>query len=333
MLYSPNIAYGVEILEIAGKPENEADRLEAVHSLDMMDTPPEESFDRFTRFARLLFNVPITYVSLVGDETIWFKSRQGFDTGQSPRDSFFCSHTILADDVMVIQDTISDQRSVDLPIVVNPPYVRFYAGIKLNVGDGCSVGTLSIADTRPRYPSDEEMQLLKDLARMLELEFHTQRITTTDRLTGLSNRRGFQSIALHALAMCRRMNRGASLMHIDLDNFKHVYDKYGHAEGDKVLCDISQLLLTAFRNSDVIARIGGDEFCVLLTDTNAEEIEKPLKNVTDALHEENMNLPYDISFSIGIVSFDPDRHKVIEDLMKDVDEKMALHKEEKKTAS
>ncbi len=122
-------------------------------------------------------------------------------------------------------------------------------------------------------------------------------------------------------------------MHIDLDNFKHVNDKYGHAEGDKVLCDISQLLLTAFRNSDVIARIGGDEFCVLLTDTNAEDIEKPLKNVTDALHEENMNLPYDISFSIGIVSFDPDRHKVIEDLMKDVDEKMALHKEEKKTAS
>lgn len=108
----------------------------------------------------------------------------------------------------------------------------------------------------------------------------------------------------------------------DVDN-----DNYGHAEGDKVLRDIGRMMLYEFRNSDLVARLGGDEFCVLLTGTNAENVDKPLDNLAAAIHEENVNLPYEIGYIVGSVSFDPERHLQIDDLLMEVD--AAMYREKK----
>ena len=313
-------------MEVAAKPDNEAERLEATLSLGLLDTPPEERFDRYTRFAQRLLEVPIAYVSFIGDDIQWFKSVQGLEIEQVPREQSFCSHTILTEEMMIVEDTIEDSRFRNNPFVVNPPYVRFYAGVKLNIREGICVGTFCVADIKPRYPSEEDMQLLKDLAHLLELEFHTQSIATTDELTGLSNRHGFRLIANHSIALCRRMDKAATLIVFDLDGFRYINGKYGHAEGDKVLRDIGQILLTEFRDSDVIGRIGGDEFCVLLTGTSTDNIEIPLKNLERALHEENINLPYNISYTFGTVPLDPKRHQNIDDVLRDADTVMYQQK-------
>ena len=313
-------------MEVAAKPDNEAERLEATLSLGLLDTPPEERFDRYTRFAQRLLEVPIAYVSFIGDDIQWFKSVQGLEIEQVPREQSFCSHTILTEEMMIVEDTIEDSRFRNNPFVVNPPYVRFYAGVKLNIREGICVGTFCVADIKPRYPSEEDMQLLKDLAHLLELEFHTQSIATTDELTGLSNRHGFRLIANHSIALCRRMDKAATLIVFDLDGFRYINGKYGHAEGDKVLRDIGQILLAEFRDSDVIGRIGGDEFCVLLTGTSTDNIEKPLQNLERALHEENINLPYNISYTFGTVPLDPKRHQNIDDVLRDADTVMYQQK-------
>lgn len=273
-------------------------------------------------------------MSLIGEDVQWFKSIQGMEVEQTPRELSFCSHTIIADDVLVVEDLTQDARFRDNPIVVNAPYVRFYAGVKLRAREEFSVGSLCIADTKVRSLTGDDLNILKDLAQMIEQEFHTQSMATTGELTGLSNRRGFRSIAQHSLALCRRLNKTASLMFFDLDGFKAVNDDYGHAEGDKVLRDIGRLMLNEFRNSDVVARIGGgDEFCVLLTGTNAENADKPLVNLSAALHEENMNLPYDVGYSVGTVSFDPERHQQVDDLLMEADASMYREKKQRKEES
>ncbi len=315
MMYAP-------VMEIAPKPENEENRLEAVRSLGLMDTPPEERFDRFTRFARMLFNVPIAYVSLIGDEIQWFKSVQGMDISQTPRELSFCSHTILTDRRMVVEDTVQDSRFNDHPIVVNPPHIRFYAGVRLNLPNGICVGTFCLADVKPKYPTDEEIKLLSDLGQMLEQEFQSRSQLTTDELTGLSNRKGFLLIARHAIAVCERNESPATLMYFSLNNLKALIKDFGKAEGEKVLRDVGQLLISEFRDSDVVSRIGDGRFCVLLTNTNTVNIEKPLENLANALHEENVNLPYTVEYSVGAMPFDSEKHRDVDDILKAADSAM-----------
>lgn len=91
-------------VKIAAKPENEEKRLEILQALGLLNSPQEERFDRFTRFAQRLFDVPIAYVSLIGEDIQWFKSIQGIDIEQTPRELSFCSHTIIADDILVVED-------------------------------------------------------------------------------------------------------------------------------------------------------------------------------------------------------------------------------------
>lgn len=118
-------------MQIAPKPVDEAARLETLHSLSILDTPPEERFDRLTRLARRLFDVPIALVSLVDENRQWFKSHPGLDATQTSRDISFCAHALLADETMVIQDARNDDRFHDNPLVTGQPGIRFYAGRRL----------------------------------------------------------------------------------------------------------------------------------------------------------------------------------------------------------
>lgn len=316
-------------MDVAGKPENEAERLEVLRSLGLLETPPEERFDRFTRFAQRLYDVPISFIGLIGEDMQWFKSIQGLELEHMPRDVTFCSHTLLQEKRMIVEDAAQDERFHNNPLVRNEPYIRFYAGVQLFMKDQ-PIGTLCLVDTKPRSLADEDLAILEDLGGMVEQEFLAQAMATTDDLTGLSNRRGFRSIAQHALALCRRMDKPATMMFFDLDGFKEINDNFGHAEGDKVLRDIGQMMLNEFRNSDVVARLGGDEFCVLLTGTAAESIDKPLKNLMDAIHEENLNLPYTIGYSVGTVAFEADKHASIDDLLMEADAAMYREKKARK---
>ncbi|MCD2518459.1 GAF domain-containing sensor histidine kinase [Massilia sp. G4R7] len=152
-------------------PPDEARRLEVLRDLGLLDTAPDERFDRITRLAAALFGVPMAFVTLVDSERNWFKSRVGLDLDAIPRSFAFCARAILERDVLVIEDAGSDPRYADNPYVTGAPHVRFYAGHPLATPDGSCLGTLCVLDTAPRGFGARERRLLADLAAVLDGEF------------------------------------------------------------------------------------------------------------------------------------------------------------------
>lgn len=313
-------------------PENESRRLGNLRSLKILDTSGEERFDRLTRLAKRLLGVPIALVSLVDADRQWFKSRQGLEASETPRDISFCGHAILGEDILVIEDATHDERFHDNPLVTGDPNIRFYAGFPLTVADGSKIGTLCVIDSQPRVMTDEDLDLLKDLGNMVEEELAAVQLATMDELTLLSNRRGFLALSEHALSVCKRLEKPASLFFIDMDEFKAINDQYGHAEGDHALTSFSDLLKSTCRDSDIVARLGGDEFVVFLTDAGKAESGVHLKRLREVINEYNQREKiheYDIRYSVGVVVYDPARHTTIEDMLQDADRLMYEQKDNK----
>ncbi|MBW8900660.1 MAG: diguanylate cyclase [Massilia sp.] len=147
-------------------------RVQALHALGMLDTPQEDRFDRFTRLAAAAFRVPIALVTLVDRERQWFKSQVGVAHREMPRALAFCSHAIALDDMLVVHDTLHDERFAAHPHVMDAPHVRFYAGQPLHSVDGLPLGTLCIIDTVPHDFGAAERRMLGDLARLVQDELH-----------------------------------------------------------------------------------------------------------------------------------------------------------------
>ena len=145
-------------------PADEDRRLATLRGLGILDTGPEERFDRITRIASALFNVPIALVSLVDDHRQWFKSCYGLDTKETSRDAAFCAHVVYDREPLIVPDTFLDARFADNPLVTSEPRIRFYAGCPLILDDGACIGTLCVFDTRPRLLQGTELARLHDLA-------------------------------------------------------------------------------------------------------------------------------------------------------------------------
>jgi len=162
-------------------PGNESERLGALQNTGLLDSLPEERFDRITRLAKAMFKVPISLVSLVDEDRQWFKSRQGLPATETPRDHAFCAHAILQDDIFVIPDALQDERFADNPLVEGSPNVRFYAGCPIKVASSedanrkMPIGTLCVIDSKPRDLSEEERRALKDFGAMVEQEISNDR--------------------------------------------------------------------------------------------------------------------------------------------------------------
>lgn len=150
--------------QCAPLPPDEPDRLAALHALGLLDTEPEERFDRWTREACATLSVPMAVVSLVDAERQWFKSRQGVADRESSRDESLCAHAILGDDVFQVPDLLADDRFADNPATAPPNSIRFYAGVPLVLRDGSRVGTLCVADRVPRVLDAAELAHLRALA-------------------------------------------------------------------------------------------------------------------------------------------------------------------------
>lgn len=144
-------------------PHNEQQRLQALRELLILDTPPEERFDRISAFAAKEFDVPIALVSLVDRDRQWFKSTFGMDVCETPRDISFCGHALNNSETLVVPDALKDKRFVDNPLVIGAPYVRFYAGALLRLPYGQVVGTFCIMDQRPRVFDKLDLAILGGL--------------------------------------------------------------------------------------------------------------------------------------------------------------------------
>jgi diguanylate cyclase (GGDEF)-like protein len=311
-------------------PPDEVGRVATLRSLRVLDTEPEERFDRLTRIAMRMFSVPIAQISLIDSDRQWIKSSAGCAAAETPRSHSFCAHAILGSGVMLVPDARADERFSENPLVLGEPNIRFYAGYPLRIGQH-HVGTLCLIDRHLHPFNAEDEQLLRDLARTAEEELLSAHLAATDHLTGLTNRRGLENFAPNALALCRRLQKPATFVYLDLDRFKQVNDRYGHAEGDRALTTFAQGLRTVFRESDIIARIGGDEFIVLLVDAVLASAAVALGRLRAHLAEVSRGAPrgYEIQFSVGLVEFDPNRHASIDDLLKEADVAMYQDKNQR----
>jgi len=310
-------------------PLDETLRLRSLHSLRIMDSAPEERFDRVTRMAKRLFDVEICLVSLVDSDRQWFKSKQGLEPCETSREISFCGHAILEDTAFVIEDTQSDERFADNPLVTDNPNIRFYAGYPVHGSDGRRIGTLCLIDQLPRQFSAKDIQMLKDFAALIDDELASSAQLVVDDLTQIANRRGFQQVAEHLLPLCARNNLEVEMLFFDLNGFKALNDKLGHQAGDEALIAFAKILLKGFRNSDVVARLGGDEFAVMMAGQRAFA-DRSLARMRSLAKEQTSNFSKYLDWSVGRVKYNPDTHANIDDLLSDADSRMYADKARRK---
>lgn len=299
----------------------ESMRVEALRALNVLDTPEERRFDRLTRLTQRLLGTPIALVSLVDADRLWFKSHIGLDIREVPRANSFSSIAIQADKALVVADAHMDPRFKDSVLVSEVPGVRFYAGVPLHAPGGSMVGTLCAIDVVPRELTDNQLELLQELARLVEKELWDHKAAISDSLTGVLNRFGFESRASDTLALSSRLANHIALLFLDLDDLDGINGQFGRPEGDRALQALGAMLMETFRESDLIARMDGDEFVVLMLDAGPDDASHARERLDQALAAHNTANPngYNLSVSVGIAAVRGDEDKDLQALLAEAD--------------
>ena len=299
-------------------PADEALRLASVRSLDLFDTDAERRFDEIVELAASVCGVTMAGIALVEEERQWFKSIRGLELSETPRETSICGHTIFERDLLEVSDASRDERFHDNPLVVEDPQIRFYAGVPLLV-DTYAVGTLCVFDTEPRSLNPDQRRALEILAHQAAIQMTVARTirSATDPLTGLATR----GVA-HEWLTSQARDATRVAMFLDLDHFKLANDAHGHAAGDQILAIVGGRLLSGVRENDIVARMGGDEFVVLMTNIDVSlvtELKDRLRHLIESpIHVGQAMVQ--LGVSIGIAAAEPGTHTT--DLIARADEAM-----------
>ncbi len=250
----------------------EAARQATLDQLQLTSAEFEECFDRLTRMIRYVLGVSTATFTVVDCDRQYFKSVQGLDVRQTPRDTAFCAHAILADEILVVPDATKDPRFSDNPLVTGAPHIRFYAGIPIHAHNRMPIGTLCAIDEHPRELMPEQRALLHDLRDILEETLLLRSLSVRDPLTGLFNRRYFDQFFEREWRRGYRSTLPLSVLKIDIDHFKSYNDTYGRHAGDRTLKLVAHHLSAQLRRGgDIAARYGGEEFVIVLPETNTAD--------------------------------------------------------------
>ena len=305
-----------------------------------MDILPDQSYDDITALAALICDTSIALVSLIDDGQQRFKSQHGVNAGQASRAAPFCEQTIARpNQLFVIPDARHDKHFADTPLTMDGSPIRFYAGAALVTSGGDTLGTLCVIDQVPRQLTDDQKNALLALSRQVvaqvelsnaveelknntakklrnyqgqveeyqrRLELSNARLKTlsvTDDLTGLNNRFAFEEEFRDAVQRAWQSESPLSLLFLDADHFKSYNDEFGHPAGDDALRTIAGYLKGSMRTTDFVARIGGEEFVIILPGASRESARALAERCRKALelaawHERP------ITVSIGISSLD-----------------------------
>ncbi len=431
-------------------------RIKKLHDYRILDSDPEEMFDQITNLTARLLNTPIALISLVDRDRQWIKSGTGTDLKQTAREISFCTHTILNDQVMVVENAKIDPRFAENPLVTGEHSIRAYAGAPLRSQDGHNLGSLCAIDTKPRTFSAEQKDILDELSALVvghmemrrlanraikaeqrlidavdalpdglvfydeedrlilcnqryreiysdsadlivpgarfediirggvergqypqaagkEEEWIRERVTIhqnpgepieqqlpgdrwlriqegrtsdggligfrfdvtklkrqereltrmawTDGLTGTLNRSRFASLGEAEFKRSIRHNNSLALLVLDIDHFKQINDRFGHAAGDKVLVKVANRWKQSLQTHDLLGRLGGEEFGVLLPETNADGalwVAEKLRLITQANPVFFGKDQLEVTVSIGI-SLIEKHHGSMDDMMVNAD--------------
>lgn len=310
-------------------PQNEEFRLTCLNEINILDTPPDPVYDKITQIVSEILDVPICLVSIVDNERQWFKSKVGLDATETAREISFCGHVVFSNEYMIVENALEDERFSDNPLVTAGPEIRFYAGMPLTVLDGVTLGTLCIIDMKPRKLSKNEINILKKFSEIIIEVFKKERVSLTDHLTGLYNRKMFDNVGKKLISNYKRNASEFSLISFDIDYFKKVNDTYGHDTGDVVLKKLSSYVLSKTREQDYLFRIGGEEFSILIPDMNLPDSTKYAERIRrsiESLQIEDKNITFNITCSIGVATYDESDIN-ISSLLKRADKALYLAKE------
>lgn len=295
-------------------PENESQRLRAVQSYEILDTPPEVDFDTLTRVATQALGTPAGVIGLMDADRLWFKSQLGLGVPQLDRQIAFCAHALMKPgEALVVEDLQQDSRFQNNPLVTQEPHLRFYAGVPLIDRDGFALGTIAVVDVEPRRFSKTQIELLSDLSTLVITALENRQranvlsqLAMTDHLTGLPNRVQFERTLISEMAHSRRTGEPFNVLFMDLDDFKVINDTYGHLLGDEVLREISHRMKGVVRAEDLLARFGGDEFGIFMRqsdDVTSELIASRVKDVVRMPIVLSSGKQVTVGISIGISAY------------------------------
>lgn len=256
----------------------EAQRVAAVRRLDIFDAPNEPSFDHIAELARLALDMPMAALSIMDADRQRFFAASGFAATDAARDASICDTVVTTGDVLVVEDASSDPRFRTNPRVTGEPGIRGYIGAPL-VLNGHVLGAVCAADTRPRVFDATARMLIVHLADCTVREMALHLRASLDDLTGFLTRNAFLSRLRTLQEDHAREGRKAVLAFLDLDHFKALNDRFGHAAGDRVLQVVAATCQEHLGDEAYFGRIGGEEFGIALPDHGLDQAVKKLERL------------------------------------------------------
>lgn len=291
----------------------EAFRLESIKNAALLCSQPEQRFDRLTYLARRLFDVPISLVTLIDQETQWIKSGYIDSNKRMTRKESFCTHTIALDDVLIVQDTSVDKRFNELELVKGKEEIRFYAGYPVCLPNGSKAGALCLLDRVPREVSDKDIKLLKHLAMMVETELAAS--THSDD--------GFPQSILNKKALCERIHPSLEIAKavdepviailLTLDQLGDINRKFGRAMGDRYLKEVAIAIDRIIGPSDLVGRYRGGEFLIIQMNITITDAQSLFITFKKALEDLSVTLSIPVHALLSIVALDTGKTNILED--------------------
>jgi len=315
-------------MKFPGVPVNEKERLKSLYMMDLLDKNDDERLLRLTRLAKATFNVPIALITLLDRDRQWLISCDGLNLRQSSRNVSFCAHAILLQGIMIVKDTLQDERFENNPLVLDEPFIRFYAGCPVRLPDGSIAGTICLIDNKPRDFSSEEINLLLDLGAIVEDEFVIIGMAMTDKLTELANRRGFFQLGDKRFAELTQNATPFTLLYFVVEDLQSLNDIWGHAEGDNALRAFAKCLNSCMQSGDVCGRVESSGFAVLLAHNGEHDADAFLFKLQSKVDDwyRNVGKKYPLNYSYGMLENNAEKYADLVEMLKDADTVMYSEK-------
>ena len=307
-------------------PPNESARLESLRRMLQSSVPTEASLDHVTHAARRIFGMPVALISVVDSDRLWFKSCIGLNVRETPRDISFCGHAILEEAPLVVEDALLDPRFADNPLVTAEPKIRFYAGRPLRTSENFALGALCIIDHEPRSLSEEDLRLLDDLGLWAETIFASKQLgeaqctlrteldeakreTMVDPLLHVWNRWAIVDILEREAKRALRHHDPLSVLMVEVGHIASIADRHGQSTADAMLKEVTRVFNGVLRPYDAVGRCSGEEFLVVLPDTDSHAASAIAKRLRQSIEECTVTADADSEFvsctaSTGVASID-----------------------------
>lgn len=301
----------------------EDERLAALRRLALLGPESRLALERVARLAQRLFSVRWAFVSLCDEDRRWPRAQVGLATvGMAGGERRPGRRRAAAGDVLVVPDARRDEGLADDLLLSPDGPVAFYARAPIRSPDGQVLGAFCVIDDEPRVFSAEDVRALEELAALVEREMSVQELACTDEVTGVYNRRGFLTVGRYAIGRAEQSGTELTVAYLDVDGLKLVNDAHGHGVGDHALLAVAQALRASTRASDVVGRLGGDEFGLLLFDCNLALYEPILAALERRFADELSSVAPDLELGLSAGAADARPGLTLEELITLADTRM-----------